>query len=58
MVVAAFVIAHAESVKEAQLRVRLRRVRAELRSLDNRVGVVEPVTREGPAAESGSSSAA
>jgi hypothetical protein len=58
MVVAAFVTAHAESVKEAQLRVRLRRVRAELRSLDNRVGVVEPATREGPAAESGSSSAA
>jgi hypothetical protein len=58
MVVAAFVTAHAESVKEAQLRVRLRRVRAELRSLYNRVGVVKPVTREDPAAESGSSSAA
>jgi hypothetical protein len=39
MVVAAFITAHAESGKEAHLRARLRRVRAELRSLENRVGV-------------------
>jgi hypothetical protein len=37
MVVAAFVSAHAETAKESQLRVRLRRMRAELRSLE-RVG--------------------
>jgi hypothetical protein len=42
MVVAAFVSAHAETAKEAELRVRLSRVRAELRSLEGRVGVLDP----------------
>ena len=40
MVVAAFVSAHAETSKEAQLRKQLSRMRAELRSLENRVGVL------------------
>ena len=42
MVVAAFVTAHAETDKEAELRNRLRRVRSELDVLDNRVGAVDP----------------
>jgi uncharacterized integral membrane protein len=40
MVVAAFVSAHAETGKEAQLRKELSRTRAELRSLENRIGVL------------------
>jgi hypothetical protein len=39
MLVAAFVTAHAETSKEAELRKRLRQVRRELRVLDKRVGV-------------------
>ena len=46
MVVAAFITAHAESGREARLRIRLKRVRAELRSLENRVGVVEPLAAD------------
>lgn len=42
MVVAAFVTAHAETAKEAELRRRLRRVRREFGALDGRAGVVEP----------------
>ena len=42
MVVAAFVTAHAETGKEAELRNRLRRVRSELQMLDNGVGAVDP----------------
>jgi hypothetical protein len=33
---------HAETGKEAELRVRLRQVRSELRSLEDRIGVLEP----------------
>jgi len=43
MVVAAFVTAHAETGKEAELRARLRRVRSRLRSVDDRMGVLDPV---------------
>lgn len=39
MVVAAFVTAHAETAKEAELRRRLRRVRRELSTLDGRIGM-------------------
>ena len=42
MLVAAFVTAHAETGKEAELRNRLRRVRSELHLLENRVGAVDP----------------
>lgn len=42
MVVAAFVTAHAETHKEAELRNRLRRIRSELDVLDNHVGAVDP----------------
>jgi hypothetical protein len=41
MVVTAFISAHAETSKEAQLRSRLKRLRAEMRGLANRVGVLE-----------------
>jgi hypothetical protein len=43
MVVAAFVSAHAETAKEAQLRAELGRVQAIVRSLENRVGVLRSV---------------
>ena len=42
MVVAAFVTAHAETAKEAELRNRLRRARKELQVLDHHVGPVDP----------------
>jgi hypothetical protein len=42
MVVAAFVTAHAETAKEAELRNRLRRIRRELQLLDNRTGAIDP----------------
>jgi hypothetical protein len=42
MVVAAFVTAHAETAKEAELRNRLRRIRKELRVLDHHAGSVDP----------------
>jgi hypothetical protein len=41
MLVAAFVTAHAETGKEAELRNRLRRIRSEIHTLDNRVGAVD-----------------
>lgn len=41
MVVAAFVTAHAETAKEAELRKQLSQVRSELSALDNRVGVLD-----------------
>lgn len=46
MVVAAFVTAHAETVKEAELGRRLRQVRRELGALDGRAGVAEPSPAE------------
>ncbi len=42
MLVAAFVTAHAETAKEAELGRRLRKVRRELGALDGRAGVAEP----------------
>lgn len=42
MVVAAFVTAHAETAKEADLRNRLRQVRSELHLLDSRTRAVDP----------------
>lgn len=42
MVIAAFVTAHAETAKEAELRNRLRRARKELQVLDRHVGPVDP----------------
>lgn len=45
--VSAFITAHAETVKEAELRRRLRKARRELGALDSRIGVVEPTP--GPA---------
>jgi hypothetical protein len=42
MVVAAFITAHAETAKEADLRKRLRQVRRELAALDGRAGLGEP----------------
>lgn len=42
MVVAAFVTAHAETGKEAELRNRLRRVRAELGVLEDRIEAIDP----------------
>jgi hypothetical protein len=43
MVVAAFISAHADTAKETQLRAELRRVRAIVRSLENRMGVLRSV---------------
>jgi len=40
MVVTAFITAHAETSRVAELRARLRRVRGQVRSLDSRVGVL------------------
>jgi hypothetical protein len=42
MVVAAFVTAHAETAKEAELQNRLRQVRSELHLLDSRIRAVDP----------------
>jgi len=56
MVVAAFISAHAENRKEAQLRIRLKRLRAQMRGLAHRAGVMKSastavlptITRESP----------
>jgi hypothetical protein len=44
ILIAAFITAHSETAEEAQLRARLKRLRAELRSLEDRVGVLQPGT--------------
>lgn len=44
IVIAAFITAHSETAEEAQLRTRLKRLRAELRSLEDRVGIFQPGT--------------
>jgi hypothetical protein len=44
IVIAAFITAHSETAEEAQLRARLKRLRAELRSLEDRVGILQPST--------------
>jgi hypothetical protein len=41
IVIAAFITAHSETSEEAQLRTRLKRLRAELRSLEDRVGMLQ-----------------
>ena len=42
IVIAAFITAHSETAEEAQLRARLKRLRAELHSLEDRVGILQP----------------
>jgi hypothetical protein len=42
ILIAAFITANSETAEEAQLRTRLKRLRAELRSLEDRVGILEP----------------
>jgi hypothetical protein len=44
IVIAAFITAHSETAEEAQLRARLKRLRAELRSLEDQVGILQPGT--------------
>ena len=44
ILIAAFITAHSETAEEAQLRARLKRLRTELRSLEDRVGVLQPGT--------------
>jgi hypothetical protein len=46
MLVAAFISAHAETGPEARLRIELGRLRAELRSMENRLGVLRSDSRQ------------
>jgi hypothetical protein len=51
IVIAAFITAHSETAEEAQLRGQLRRLRAELRSLEDRAGILQPNTVSADAIE-------